>query len=256
MTGGYAAPLGGVTSRRGLGRSKNLFAWQKGWPAHPTDADANPNEPISKHRHCPAASQWTGCAHWFASARRDPTGLRRQSTAPRSADPRAADAVAVTFARILAERHPGTSWLPVKRDEPGAHLGVPCRKVIRLLPAQQIRTRSAGSGPPPRPPRTAERRTNTAPIPACNKRRRSAHFNSAYVSASGIAKPTALARASESRSRAAITRCTRTAIPSSNRPSPSEPSASQGHAGSHETFTGPPPLRSPPIAPPQAQRYR
>jgi hypothetical protein len=86
------------------------------------------------------------------------TGSRGHSATPRafrsrhSADPRAADAVARAFARILAERYPGTSWLPVKRDEPGAHLGVPSGKVIRLLPGPADQDPLGGVRPTATPP--------------------------------------------------------------------------------------------------------
>lgn len=58
-------------------------------------------------------------------------------TRPRPADDSgdaAANAVAAAFARIVAERYPGTSWLPVKRSRGHNGLVVPAGKVLRLLP--------------------------------------------------------------------------------------------------------------------------
>lgn len=60
----------------------------------------------------------------------------------------AADAVATTFARILAERHPGTTWLPVERSRSNDGLVVPAGKVVRLLPAPADVNTSAGIGNP------------------------------------------------------------------------------------------------------------
>jgi hypothetical protein len=46
---------------------------------------------------------------------------------------RAANAVALAFAQVVAGRYPGTSWLPVERDRRGRCLGMPSGKVVRLL---------------------------------------------------------------------------------------------------------------------------
>lgn len=56
---------------------------------------------------------------------------------PRYAEDRenaARRAVAVAFARIVAERYPGTSWLPAERSGSDDGLVVPAGKVLRLLP--------------------------------------------------------------------------------------------------------------------------
>lgn len=67
-----------------------------------------------------------------------PTAYR--SAASPQASPMAADAatraVAGAFARLLAERYPGTSWLPVKRGDGDGALVVPAGKVLRLLPGE------------------------------------------------------------------------------------------------------------------------
>jgi hypothetical protein len=49
-------------------------------------------------------------------------------------DDAATNAVAVAFARIVAERYPGTSWLPIKPSRSDNGLVVPAGKVLRLLP--------------------------------------------------------------------------------------------------------------------------
>lgn len=46
---------------------------------------------------------------------------------------RAADAVALAFARNVSQRYPGTSWLPVKRGRSDDRLVVPAGKVLGLL---------------------------------------------------------------------------------------------------------------------------
>ena len=46
---------------------------------------------------------------------------------------RASSDVARVLAQIMAERHPGTRWLPVERDERGHIRGVATGKVIRLF---------------------------------------------------------------------------------------------------------------------------
>lgn len=58
-------------------------------------------------------------------------------------DDAASNAVAVAFARIVAERYPGTRWLPVKPSRGDNGLVVPAGKVIRLLPGPaNVDTRS------------------------------------------------------------------------------------------------------------------
>jgi hypothetical protein len=47
---------------------------------------------------------------------------------------RATDAVALAFARIVSQRYPGTSWLPVKRRRSNDGLVLPTGKVVRLIP--------------------------------------------------------------------------------------------------------------------------
>lgn len=46
----------------------------------------------------------------------------------------AANAVAGAFARIVAERYPGTSWRPVESGRSEDPLVAPAGKVIRLFP--------------------------------------------------------------------------------------------------------------------------
>src|SRR5271165_1232654 len=52
---------------------------------------------------------------------------------PRSGRLRNAAAVGGTFAQIMAERHPGTRWLPVKGANGGAATGA--GKLVVILPA-------------------------------------------------------------------------------------------------------------------------
>lgn len=80
------------------------------------------------------------------AAKRNPRATRSRQTEAR--DDAASKAVAVTFARILAERYPGTSWLPVKppRDDDG--LVVPAGKIVRLLPGPANVDTSGGIGNP------------------------------------------------------------------------------------------------------------
>jgi hypothetical protein len=60
-----------------------------------------------------------------------PTGAWPQIEKTSGTD--AAGAVALAFARVMAERYPGTNWLPTKRGRSGDRLVVPAGKVIRLL---------------------------------------------------------------------------------------------------------------------------
>lgn len=66
-----------------------------------------------------------------ASAERYPTATRSLHINDR--DDAATDAVTTAFARIVAERYPGTSWLPVKASRSDDRLVVSTGKVIRLL---------------------------------------------------------------------------------------------------------------------------
>jgi hypothetical protein len=79
-----------------------------------------------------------------ASAKRYPPTRRSRHVDDRTEV--ATNAVAVAFARIVAERYPGTVWLPVKRS--GGHDGlvVPAGKVFRLLPAPANMDASGGIG--------------------------------------------------------------------------------------------------------------
>lgn len=58
----------------------------------------------------------------------------------------ATNAVAAAFAKVIAERYPGTSWLPVQRDGGGRSLSVPTRKVVRLLPGPADQDTLTGIG--------------------------------------------------------------------------------------------------------------
>lgn len=60
-----------------------------------------------------------------------PTGAWPQIEKTSGTD--AARAVALAFARVMAERYPGTSWLPVKSSRSDDRLVVPAGKVLRLL---------------------------------------------------------------------------------------------------------------------------
>jgi hypothetical protein len=67
-----------------------------------------------------------------ASAQRHPIATRSLYADDRGAA--ATNAVATAFARIIAERYPGTSWLPVKSSRSDHRFVVPAGKVLRLLP--------------------------------------------------------------------------------------------------------------------------
>src|SRR5580704_16204648 len=66
-------------------------------------------------------------------------------------DDAASNAVAVAFARIVAERYPETRWLPVKPSRGNNGLVVPAGKVIRLLPGPTNVDTSRGIGHPAAP---------------------------------------------------------------------------------------------------------
>lgn len=63
----------------------------------------------------------------------------------------AMSAVAAAFARIVAERHPGTTWLPIERSRGNDGLVVPAGKIVRLLPGPADMNASAGIGHPTAP---------------------------------------------------------------------------------------------------------
>jgi hypothetical protein len=79
-----------------------------------------------------------------AGTRRDPTATESTHDDDRAAA--AANAVAAAFARILAERYPGTSWLPIESPRSEHRLVVPAGKVIRLVPGPADMDRSNGIG--------------------------------------------------------------------------------------------------------------
>jgi hypothetical protein len=58
----------------------------------------------------------------------------------------AADAVGFAFARVMAERYPGTIWLPVKPGRSDDGLIVPAGKVVRLLPGPADMDAGGGIG--------------------------------------------------------------------------------------------------------------
>jgi hypothetical protein len=84
-----------------------------------------------------------------ASTKRNPkaTGFRHGN----DGNAAASKAVAVAFARIVAERYPGTSWLPVKPPRSDDRLVVPAGKVLRLLPGPANVNASGGIGHPAAP---------------------------------------------------------------------------------------------------------
>lgn len=63
----------------------------------------------------------------------------------------ATEAVATAFAQIVAERYPGTSWLPVKSSRKNNRFVVPAGKVIRLLPGPADMDTRGGIGHPATP---------------------------------------------------------------------------------------------------------
>lgn len=79
-----------------------------------------------------------------ASAKRYPPTTRSQQLDDRTGV--ATNPVAAAFARIVAERYPGTVWLPVKPS--GGHNGLvmPAGKVLRLLPAPANMDTNSGIG--------------------------------------------------------------------------------------------------------------
>lgn len=84
-----------------------------------------------------------------ASAERYPTAAR--SPHPDDRDDAATNAVATAFARIVAGRYPGTSWLPVKSSRSDDPLVVPAGKVVRLLPGPADMDTRSGIGHPAAP---------------------------------------------------------------------------------------------------------
>jgi hypothetical protein len=87
---------------------------------------------------------WSG-----ASAQRYPTAARSPHVDDR--DAAATNAVATAFARIVAERYPGTSWLPVKSSRSDDRFVVPAGKVLRLLPGPTDMDTGSGIGHPAAP---------------------------------------------------------------------------------------------------------
>lgn len=79
---------------------------------------------------------------------RHPVAPLPQATA---SSPDAAAAVALAFARVMAERYPGTNWLPTKRSRSDDRLVVPAGKVIRLLSGPADMDTSGGIGHPAAP---------------------------------------------------------------------------------------------------------
>lgn len=77
-----------------------------------------------------------------------PTAARSPHVDDRDA---ATDAVATAFARIVAERYPGTSWLPVKSSRSDDRFVVPAGKVLRLLPGPADMDTDRGIGHPAAP---------------------------------------------------------------------------------------------------------
>lgn len=84
-----------------------------------------------------------------AAAKRGPKPTSLRQTEARN--DAASKAVAVAFARIVAERYPGTSWLPVKPPRNDDGLVVPAGKVLRLLPGPANVNTSGGIGNPTAP---------------------------------------------------------------------------------------------------------
>jgi hypothetical protein len=66
-------------------------------------------------------------------------------------DNAASQSVAVAFARIVAERFPGTSWLPVEPSRNHDGLVMPAGKMLRLLPSPANVDASARIGDPAAP---------------------------------------------------------------------------------------------------------
>lgn len=60
-------------------------------------------------------------------------------------------AVATAFARIVAKRYPGTSWLPIESSRSDDRFVVPAGKVIRLLSGPADMDASGGIGHPATP---------------------------------------------------------------------------------------------------------
>ncbi len=84
-----------------------------------------------------------------ASTKRNPEATRFRHG--NDCNAAASKAVAVAFARIVAERYPGTSWLPVKPPRSDDGLVVPAGKIVRLLPGPANVDTSGGIGYPAAP---------------------------------------------------------------------------------------------------------
>jgi hypothetical protein len=83
------------------------------------------------------------------AAKRDPNPTRaRQAEARHDA---ASKAVAAAFARIVAERYPGTTWLPLERSRSNDSFVVPAGKILRLLPGPADMNTDARIGNPTAP---------------------------------------------------------------------------------------------------------
>lgn len=78
-----------------------------------------------------------------ASAQPNPTSIQSSRVGHRIA---AADAVAATFARIVAKRYPGTNWLPVESSRSNNRLVVPAGKIVRLFPSPADMDTCSGIG--------------------------------------------------------------------------------------------------------------
>jgi len=78
-----------------------------------------------------------------------PTGAWPQIEKTSGTD--AAEAVALAFARVMAERYPGTNWLPAKRGRSDDDLVVPAGKVLRLLSGPADMDTYGGIGHPAAP---------------------------------------------------------------------------------------------------------
>jgi hypothetical protein len=97
----------------------------------------------------------------------EPAPMRDRTSHPSNSEHRASHAVALAFAQVIAERYPGTSWLPVERNGSNDLRGMPAGKVIRLAVSPQDQHARPGVGRPTTPaaPRRAshKHRTNASP---------------------------------------------------------------------------------------------
>jgi len=83
-----------------------------------------------------------------ASTQRHPIATRPPHVDDHDA---ATNAVATVFARIVADRYPGTSWLPVKSSRSEDRVVVPAGKILRLLPGPADMDTGSGIGHPAPP---------------------------------------------------------------------------------------------------------